>query len=306
MAQSIVKMMNRLAEMENCILKGLVLDEHGSWISIADRKSVEEDTLAHLSSGQVLFEGRWVNFQELKASRMRGVQTPPSFPGRFVSRKKTGDAEAPAAAHPGITIIVQSGTPTPAVPVTAPAAAAVAAGFTAGSAPDTSLITLMPPEPEKITKGRKKKPLPVPENKPAAPDTSLIIMPVEPARETPLPEKKETAKPDADEIPPETAIIVEVPPPSHDKGNSEEEFAPETKIILFKPPEPSTQSSVPGTSDTKVMSKAGDTKILQVARPVSPDESAPPPKNRLTIVIGTVVVVAAIAAIVVIVMQMAR
>ena len=58
MKQSFVKMMNRIAEMENCILKGLVLDELGNWVTIADRKAVEEETIAHLASGQVLFEGQ--------------------------------------------------------------------------------------------------------------------------------------------------------------------------------------------------------------------------------------------------------
>jgi hypothetical protein len=69
MNQSFVKMMSRIAEVENYILKGLVLDEHGQWIPIADKRAVEEDFLAHLTAGQVLHEGRWVSIAEAKAAR---------------------------------------------------------------------------------------------------------------------------------------------------------------------------------------------------------------------------------------------
>jgi hypothetical protein len=64
-----VKMMSRISEIENYILKGLVLDEHGAWIPIADKKAVEEDFLAHLMAGQVLNEGRWVSIAEAKSAR---------------------------------------------------------------------------------------------------------------------------------------------------------------------------------------------------------------------------------------------
>jgi hypothetical protein len=63
-----VKMMSRISEIENYILKGLVLDDHGAWIPIADKKAVEEDFLAHLIAGQVLNEGRWVSIPEAKTS----------------------------------------------------------------------------------------------------------------------------------------------------------------------------------------------------------------------------------------------
>jgi len=63
-----VKMMSRISEIENYILKGLVLDDHGAWIPIADKKAVEEDFLAHLIAGQVLNEGRWVSIPEAKSS----------------------------------------------------------------------------------------------------------------------------------------------------------------------------------------------------------------------------------------------
>ena len=64
-----VKMMHRISEIENYVLKGLVLDEHGAWIPIADKKAVEEDFLVHLMAGQVLNEGRWVSIAEAKSSR---------------------------------------------------------------------------------------------------------------------------------------------------------------------------------------------------------------------------------------------
>ncbi|MBN2037890.1 MAG: hypothetical protein JW768_14205 [Chitinispirillaceae bacterium] len=69
MQNAFVKMMSRISEIENYILKGLVIDEHGQWIPIADKKAVEEDFLAHLSAGQVLHEGRWVSIAEAKSAK---------------------------------------------------------------------------------------------------------------------------------------------------------------------------------------------------------------------------------------------
>ncbi|MBN1128735.1 MAG: hypothetical protein JXA71_07095 [Chitinispirillaceae bacterium] len=69
MQKSFVKIMNTISEIENHVLKGLVLDEHGQWIPIADKKAVEEDFLAHLSAGKVLHEGRWVSFAEAKSAK---------------------------------------------------------------------------------------------------------------------------------------------------------------------------------------------------------------------------------------------
>jgi hypothetical protein len=69
MQKSSVKMMSTISEIENHILKGLVLDEHGQWIPIADKKTVEEDFLAHLSAGKVLHEGRWVTIGEAKSAK---------------------------------------------------------------------------------------------------------------------------------------------------------------------------------------------------------------------------------------------
>jgi hypothetical protein len=295
MKQSFVKMMNRIAEMENSILKGLVLDESGNWVPIADRKAVEEETLAHLSSGQVLFEGRWVNFPELKKSRSRRVEKPPLFAGRRFFRTTT------------------------AAPVSAPQPAP--------TSPDTSLIT-MSPEPETTTAGE-----PPPEKKPLAPETSLIIMAQGPEKKTaaePPPEKKPLApetsliimaqgpeKKTAAEPPPkkeplasvpvsalETSIILHEPPPLHTHPEDGlDEFAPETKIILFKPPEQPAH----GTSDTRLIPKPGDTQILHLPKPAPAQEETPAtPKNRIVLIVGAVAAAAVIAAILFVVVQMVR
>ena len=60
------KMMDRIAEIENFVLGGFVLDDRGTWVSIADKKSSEEDFLAHLEAGRVLHNGRWVTLAEAR------------------------------------------------------------------------------------------------------------------------------------------------------------------------------------------------------------------------------------------------
>jgi hypothetical protein len=279
MKHSFVKMMNRIAEMENCILKGLVLDELGNWVTIADRKAVEEETMAHLSSGQVLFEGRWVNFPELKKSRSRRVEKPPFFNITSVFR-----TIRPVKEHTEAVPTPQQ-TPTP---------------------PDTSLF-VMSPEPKKTAHSRqephppakKETPAPVPN---VALETSIILetpasVPAA-ALETSFIKMPPEPMPDGA---PETAIIVHEPPLSHEKESVSDEYAPETKIIVFKPPD----KSGAGAPDTKVMVKNGDTQVYQVSK-TAPQENAPPPKNRMVIIVGTVVVVAAIAAIIFVVVQMVR
>jgi hypothetical protein len=69
MNQASAKTINRTTEIENYILEGRVLDEHGNWIPIADKKASEDAFVAHLSAGQVLHEGRWVPIAEAKAAR---------------------------------------------------------------------------------------------------------------------------------------------------------------------------------------------------------------------------------------------
>lgn len=59
-------MMDRIAEIENFVLGGFVLDDRGTWVSIADKKSSEEDFLVHLEAGRVLHNGRWVTFAEAR------------------------------------------------------------------------------------------------------------------------------------------------------------------------------------------------------------------------------------------------
>ena len=277
MKQSFVKMMNRIAEMENCILKGLVLDELGKWVTIADRKAVEEETIAHLSSGQVLFEGRWVDFPELKKSRSRRVERPPFFTITSVFRTIKPVKELPAAAP------ASQQTPAP---------------------PDTSLI-VMPPEPKKTARS-KQEPLPPPKKDTPAPvpnaalETSIMLETPAPAPNAAL-ETSIILDSMVQDGAPETAIIVQEPPPSREKESARDEFAPETKIILFKPPD----RSAAGAPDTTVMVKDGDTKILQLSKP-APQENAPPPKKRMVLIIGTMVAVAAIAAILFVVVQMVR
>jgi hypothetical protein len=332
MKQSFVKMMNRIAEMENCILKGLVLDDLGNWVPIADRKAVEEDTLAHLSSGQVLFEGRWVNFPELKKTRSRRVEKPPCFSGRVFFRKTTAaPVSAPQPAPP---------TPDTSLLSTAPEPETSTAGgrketpppIKEPAAPDTSII-IMTPEPEKTAAGtHATEPTPVKE--PAAPETSLITVALEPERKTAggrvtaPPSKKETAAPETSIIdisqkperktaggqvtapPPkketaisETSIIVHEPPPSLTHPESgHDEFPPETKIILFKPPDHQAQ----GASDTHLIPKPGDTQLLKLPKPAPAQEETPEPKNRMVIIIGGVAAAAVVAAILYVVVQMVR
>jgi hypothetical protein len=276
MKQSFVKMMNRISEIENCILKGLVLDEHGNWVTIADRKAVEEDSLAHLAAGQVLFEGRWVNFTEVKSSRTRSVERPPLFGGIAIvlPRKKKSTVETPAATAP-------------AVPV--------------------------PPPP----------PVKTPEPVGTPPETAIII-------QTPAPEEEaRTARSSPVKSPPETAIIVELPtrknetpaaeqaptsPPPPARAAADEEYAPETKIILFKPPpESSPPAAGKDTSEmflTDIVTGATvedeDTHIFLRPASVPLVESGYKRKRNILLVGGAIVVLAGIAAILTIVFQSAQ
>ena len=281
MKQSFVKMMNRIAEMENSILKGLVLDELGNWVPIADRKAVEEETIAHLSAGQVLFEGRWVSFPELKNSRSRRVEKPPFFTITSVFRTIKSANKLPAASP--------APQPTP---------------------PDTSLFVTSP-EPKKTAHSRQEPPLPS-QKKPAPPvpadalETSLIKLSPAPKKDTAVPNAAQEEPSiileslEADGAP-ETAIIVHEPPLSREKESAIDEFAPETKIIVFKPPD----QSAAGAPDTKVMVKNGDTSVYQISK-TAPQQNAPPPKNRMVIIIGSAVAAVAIGAILFVVVQMLR
>jgi hypothetical protein len=292
MKQPFVKMMNRIAEMENCILKGLVLDEHGNWVTIDDRKAVEEDSLAHLSAGQVLFEGRWVTFTEVKTSRTQRIEKPPMF-GR-------------------LSAIISPKAPEPAIAAEPPAAPAVQPPTVVGTAPGiTIIVQSQPPQPPPAiapssagappARAVQSSPIQTPETAGAPPETAIII-------QTPPPssEKREVTAPPVRTpdmpFPPETAIIMDVLESSHEKGSGNEEYAPETKIIVFKPPEHST----PSVAETQTGIKEGDTQFLHLPKITSPEENGPALKNRIVLIIGTMVVIATIAAVLLIVLQTAR
>jgi hypothetical protein len=91
------KMMDRIAEIENCILGGFVLDDRGNWVSITDKKTSEADFLVHLEAGRVLHNGQWVKFADVKKL------SPPQHRAAFApvtSEEKTLFHPAPAAAPP--------------------------------------------------------------------------------------------------------------------------------------------------------------------------------------------------------------
>jgi hypothetical protein len=79
------KMMGRIAEIENRVLGGLVLDDYGDWVSIADKKASEEDFLAHLEAGRVLHDGQWRNFADAKATP---VVAPAVIPVDYLKSEK--------------------------------------------------------------------------------------------------------------------------------------------------------------------------------------------------------------------------
>jgi len=269
MKQSFIKMMNRISEIENCILKGLVLDEHGNWVTIADRKAVEEDSLAHLAAGQVLFEGRWVNFTEIKSSRTRSIERPPLFSGIAIvlPRKKKSTVEKKTA-----------------VPV--------------------------PPSPSVKT----------PEPVGTPPETAIII-------QTPAPEEEaRTARSSPVKSPPETAIIVELPaqaplaaqaptpPPPPASAAAEEEYAPETKIILFKPlpvsSPPAAGKDAPEFFLTDIVTGATvedeDTHVFLRPADVPLMESGHKRRRKILLIGGAIVVLTGIAAILTILFQSAQ
>ena len=72
------KMMGRIAEIENCVLSGFVLDDRGNWVSIADKKALEDDFLAHLEAGRVLHSGQWVQFADVKKSSPAPLRPQPA------------------------------------------------------------------------------------------------------------------------------------------------------------------------------------------------------------------------------------
>jgi hypothetical protein len=197
MKQSFVKMMNRISEIENYILKGLVLDEHGNWIPIVEKKAVEEEFLAHLSAGHVLYEGRWVDFTEAKKVRLKTPDRPP--------KKRRA---APPAAE---TAVIAEPPPIEEEPSFIQAPAPVSPG--AQYPPETSIIMEHAPE-EETRIGQAPASMNPEAEVPFPPETSIIVDALTAEEET---------------------RVGHAPPPS-DVVVDTEEFAPETKVILITPP----------------------------------------------------------------------
>jgi hypothetical protein len=70
------KMVDRGREFTERIVSGFVLDDAGKWITLAERKKVEEEVLAHLMGGRLLHEGRWLSFDEVKTARQAAAVPP--------------------------------------------------------------------------------------------------------------------------------------------------------------------------------------------------------------------------------------
>jgi hypothetical protein len=52
-------------KMKKNVLNGLVLDEKGHWVSIAEKVEYERSFLMHLEAGEILCEGKWVSIHDL-------------------------------------------------------------------------------------------------------------------------------------------------------------------------------------------------------------------------------------------------
>jgi hypothetical protein len=280
MNQSFVKMMNRVAEVENHILKGLVLGEHGNWVPIADRKAVEEDFLAHISAGQVLYQGRWVTFAEVKNSRTKEVERPPhiSMVSPRRAPKRMVIVETPVAAPADTAIIVQAPAPE-----------------------EDTRIVQMPPPPQSEKRQ---------ETEEVLPETKVMVQALSPEEETRFgqaPPPPQSGKPqEPEEAPPETKVIVQAlspeedtriaqaPPPYPEITENNEEYAPETKVIYIRPQQ---QAAAPGTEPKAV--NDGDTRIFSQPAISSWEKSGHDRKRRILLAGGIIVTLAGIAAILV-------
>lgn len=58
--------MDKKQEIMEKVVDGLVLDEHGKWIPIANKIKSEQEFLARLEAGEVLYEGEWIPISEIK------------------------------------------------------------------------------------------------------------------------------------------------------------------------------------------------------------------------------------------------
>jgi hypothetical protein len=58
------------------IVSGSVLDDQGRWVTLAERKMVEEEVLEHLMAGRILQDGKWMTFEEVKIARTEAMAPP--------------------------------------------------------------------------------------------------------------------------------------------------------------------------------------------------------------------------------------
>lgn len=61
---------------EENIAKGLVLDEKGNWVPIAEKIEKEKNFLKHLEAGEVLSDGQWVPINFLKEESSKSSSSP--------------------------------------------------------------------------------------------------------------------------------------------------------------------------------------------------------------------------------------
>jgi hypothetical protein len=59
------------------VVRGLVLDERGKWVPLAQMKAIESGVLRHLAAGDVLFNGQWVSIRKCKELMAGGPQPRP-------------------------------------------------------------------------------------------------------------------------------------------------------------------------------------------------------------------------------------
>jgi len=69
---------DRMRAIEDRIVKGYVLNEQGNWVTIEQRRKVEEEVLAHLTAGRILHEGKWLDFDSVKALRSHRQEIAPA------------------------------------------------------------------------------------------------------------------------------------------------------------------------------------------------------------------------------------
>lgn len=55
-------------KIEELVYAGMVIDDHGKWISIAEKREKERVFLSHLEQGQVLTNGKWISIADKAAT----------------------------------------------------------------------------------------------------------------------------------------------------------------------------------------------------------------------------------------------